>query len=121
MPAAPLHPAPPKSTHHPTPARHRIADDEVIARNVGKAAEVRRIGEAVAAGGEALVAAGGHGETVADAERFGRALPQLDQHAVERDAVRLHLDREAFARAARERQLAARERAIRERDEAGRA
>src|SRR3954466_12067347 len=85
------------ATQDAAPARHRVADDKVVAWNVREAAEVRRIGEAVVAGGEALVASGGHGEAIADAERFGRLLPQLDQHAVERDAVRLHLDREAFA------------------------
>ncbi len=65
-------------------ARHRIADDEIVARDVREAAEVDAVGEAVAAGGEALVAAGGHREGVASRDRLGHLLPQLDQHAVER-------------------------------------
>ena len=76
-------------------------DDEVVARDVREAAEVDRIVEAVAAGGEALVAAGGDGEGVADRDRLRHRLPQLDQHAVAVDAMRLHLDREAGIGAAR--------------------
>src|SRR5205823_12266337 len=46
----------------PTPPRHRIADDEVVARNVREAAKVDAVGEAIAAGRKALVAAGGDRE-----------------------------------------------------------
>src|SRR5881394_60877 len=74
------------------PPRHRIADDEVVARDRREPAEVDAVGEAVAAGGEALVAAGRDGERVGDCERLGRLLPQLDQHATEGDAMKLHLD-----------------------------
>src|SRR5437016_3228271 len=55
-------------------SRHRIADDEVVVRDVRKAAEVDRIGEAVAAGCEALVAADRDAERVARRERRARLL-----------------------------------------------
>src|SRR4029077_19872777 len=84
-------PTRPGATSAPAPPRHRIADDEVVARNVREAAEIDAVGETVATGRKALVAAGRDGECVGDRDRLRRPLPQLDQHAVERDAMRLHL------------------------------
>src|SRR4051794_23095127 len=84
-----------------------------------EAAEVDRIGEAVAAACEALVAARGDDERVARRDRLRPALPQLDQHAVERHAVRLHLDGKASVSAACKAELASGEPAVRESIEPG--
>src|SRR6188768_3308977 len=92
--------------------RHRIRDDEVVPRDMREAAEVDHIGEAVAAGCKALVAASRHRERIAHQDRLRRALPQLDQHAVERDAMNLHLDGKARVRTACEAELASGEPAV---------
>src|SRR5438105_623388 len=84
-----------------------------------EATEVDGVGEAVAAGRKALVAAGGNDERIARRDRLRHLLPQLDVHAAGIDAMGLDLDGEPIVRAGGEADLARGEPAIVETIEAG--
>ena len=76
---------------HARLALQREAQDEIVARHVREAAEIRDVGEFRAAGGKALVAAGGDAEGVADDDRARGALPEVELGFAAREPVRLDL------------------------------
>ena len=78
----------------------------------GKPRKFDGVVEAVAAGREALVAAGGHGEGVAGRDRLRHRLPQLERDRAALVAVVLHLDRKPGIGAAGEGELAGGEPAV---------
>ena len=83
------------------PARPvRVADDEIVAGDQRKAAEIVGVGEARAAGGKALVAAGGDREGVAGRDRFRHRLPQRQPRVAGDKPMLLDLDRKAVVGAA---------------------
>src|SRR3954463_4606061 len=77
---------------HPRLALAGDAHDEIVAGHVREATEVDAIGEFSAAGGEALIAAGGNAERVADRDGARRAPPQVDLRPTAPDAMRLDLN-----------------------------
>src|SRR5437660_1807253 len=74
-------------------ALRRRGEQEVVAGDLREAAEVVGVGEAGAAGGEALVAAGGDRKAVAGRDLFGHRLPQGQPRLSCGKAMRLDLDR----------------------------
>src|SRR6185312_10613842 len=86
----------------------------VIAGHMGKAPKIRAVGEAVAAGGEALVAARREREAIARRHRLAHRLPQFDADDTAADGMPLHLHAASWIGAAGEDQLAAGEGAPRE-------
>src|SRR4051794_3273671 len=112
-----------------------VAQDAVIAGNVRESPKVGGIRESVAAGGEALVAAGRDREGGSDEECFGRRSPKFEERDVAAQRVALDLDGAAEIGAAGPSQRTGREpprgvrpeaggldmhRAVRRRDDRGR-
>src|SRR5690606_18504786 len=73
-------------------ARVGIGHDRVVARNEGKAAEIRDVVELGDAGIEALVAARGDGEGIANCNVEGHGLPELERYLGAGVDVGLDLD-----------------------------